>query len=85
MPAQRASAAKSQGPHTMLWTSENNLGKTGDKKEGRRRQASDLVAYLLPTMSDRKPPRGRAQKFIIPKMEAKLAALLVEKPNCDPR
>ena len=53
--------------------------------EGMRKQASGLVAYLLPTMSDKNPPRGRAQKFIIPKMEAKLAALLVEKPNCDPR
>lgn len=36
------------------------------------------LPYLLPQMSDRKPPRGRAQKFIRPKMAAKLAAFTVE-------
>ena len=41
--------------------------------------------YLLPKKSDKKPPRGRAQKFIRPKVAAKLAALTVEKLNCLPR
>ena len=45
----------------------------------------DVKAYLLPKRSDRYPPRGRAQKFIMPKIAARLAALLIEKPNWDPR